>query len=41
MNFLPLAEPNPTDGLGKVRVSRQIGAGKCYQVTNNEEAYLY
>jgi hypothetical protein len=41
MNFLPLAASNPTEGLVKVRVSQQIDAGKCYQVTNNEEAYLY
>jgi len=31
MNCLHLTEPNPTDNLGKVKVSRQTDADKCGQ----------
>ena len=32
VNFLPLTKPNPTDILGKVKVSQQTDASKCDQV---------
>jgi hypothetical protein len=35
MIFLPLTDPNPTDSLGLVKVSQQIGASNRDYINNN------
>jgi len=37
--FLSLTEPNPTDDLGQVKVSQQLGSENCDEI-NNDNVYI-
>ena len=40
MNCLHLTEPNPTDNLGKVKVSQQTDADKCGQDDDDDDIII-
>ena len=38
-NYLSLTESNPTDDLGQVKVSQQLGSENCDEI-NNDNVYI-